>query len=145
MADQLYKDLPADSALGDVRALIPDIEQLGDPLDPTAEDSYIFDDDTLNRYLRINSGSVKRAAADACEALGTSEMLILKKLITEDLSTDGATLAREYGAKAQRLRARATQEEDDEAGDGTGFFRIGYSRRPVPFDAERIARGGFFF
>lgn len=145
MADILYSDLPSDSALGDVRALIPDVEQLGDPLDPTAEDSYIFDDATLGRYLRINRDNVKRATADACEALGTSEMLILKKLITEDLSTDGATLAKEYGAKAQRLRAQADREEEDDSGDGTGFFRVGYARRPIPFDAERIARGGFFF
>lgn len=138
--DRLYTELTAEDPLGHVRALIPDIEQLGDPLEPTEKPSYLFDDLTLMRYLLINSGSVRRAAADACDALGTSEMLILKKLSADDLTTDGAALAKEYGAKATRLRAQADKDDNDANDDGGGFFMFGTPRRPIPFDAER---GGY--
>lgn len=140
MDDKDYDTLEATDPIGFVRALIPDIERLSNPIDPTEEDAYLFSDVTLGRYLALNNGSAKRAAADACEALGSSEMLILKKLTTEDLATDGSVLAREYGAKANRLRAQATKDEDDDSGDGGGFFMVGQPRHPIPFDAERAMR-----
>lgn len=140
--DKKYEDLEENDPLGDVRALIPDIEQLGNPLEPTEAVSYLFNDATLSRFLRINRGNVRRAAADACEALGSNELMILKKITTaEGLSTDGSVLAKEYGAKATRLRAQADKADDDDSGDGGGFVHVGYVRRPIPFDAASHVPG----
>lgn len=141
-ADVPYEELPADSALGLVRALIPDIELLSDPHDITVPDSYLFGDATLERYLLIESGNVKRAAADACEALGSSELLILKKITSDDLATDGPNVAKEYGAKATRLRTQADNDDDRaDEGDHAQFVRTPFLKRPISFDPMR--RRGF--
>jgi len=136
MADVEFDKLAEDSPLGDVRMLIPDTEQLSNPLAPTEPKAYLFSDVMITRLLRINAGNVRRAAADACEALGTNELMILKKITTsEGLSTDGSVLAKEYGAKANRLRAQADKADDDDNDDGGGFIHLGYTRQPIPFDA----------
>ena len=122
-ADIPYESLsttdPEQIALGDVRSLIPDIEQLANPIDPTEDDTYIFSDATIARYLRLNGGNIKRAAASACDVLGTSEALILKVITTDDLVTNGAALMKEYGERAKRLRAEAAQDDNlENSSDG---------------------------
>lgn len=131
VADILYSAREADDPIADVRALIPDIEQLTDPSDPAAEPAYIFDDATLTRYLRLNGGSVKLATADACEALGTSEGLILKVITQDDQATNGAALMAQYGAKATRLRTQAAKD-DATAGSDAGIIAAPFrgTRRP---------------
>lgn len=138
MADLDYDDLPADSALAYVRSLIPDMEKLRDPLNEESPESYLFDDATLQRFLAFARGNnPKRAAADACDAVGGSELLILKAITTEDLATKGDVLGKEWGAKATRLRREA--DADDEAGDvGNSFITSSpYLKRRVPFDPMR--------
>lgn len=132
MPDALYETDPT-AAVALVRSLIPDMEQLPDPSGQDSTESYLFDDVTLVGYLSLNNGSVKRAAADACDALGSSQMLILKKLTTDDLATDGPALAKEYGARAQRLRS-AADNDDDRAEDNSAFYLLPYHKRPVQFD-----------
>lgn len=149
--DKDYDILPEGSPIGDIRALIPDTERLADPAHPEAAASYLFDDASLSRYLRLAGGTkdeatpaqVLRATAHACEALGTSEMLVLKKITSEDLATDGATLANQYGAKAKRLRDEAQQLDDGANDDGGGFFTVPYAKRPAGFDAETIMQRGW--
>jgi len=142
MVDQAYDQLPADSVLAYVRSLIPDMEQLDDPINPDGAASYLFDDATLNRYIAFARGnSPKRAAADACMALAGSELLILKKLSTEDLSTDGAAIAKEHRERATRYRAEAGSDEDADEDHG-GIVRAGFPRVPALYDAERIIRSG---
>lgn len=146
MADDLaYEDLEAGSVVGYVRSLIPDMEQLADPADPTIAASYLFDDATLERYILFaRNGHPKRAAADACMALAGSELLILKKITTEDLMTDGAAVAKEHRERATRLRKEADEDEASEE-DNSGMFIVGFRKYPRPFDAEaRIRRGGRF-
>lgn len=151
MDDEKYEDRADGDPIADVRALIPDTEQLRDPAHPTAEASYLFDDMSLSRYLRLAGGTkdaatpaqVLRATAHACEALGSSEMLVLKKITSEDLATDGATLANQYGAKAKRLRDEAQGLDDGDSDDGSGFFTAYYAKRPAGFDAETIMQRGW--
>ncbi len=137
MADTPYEDLPADSPLAFVRALVPDMEQLQDPQDASAPPSYLFDDATLTRYLVLAKSNIYLAAALACEAVAGSELLVLKSILTEDLQTNGDKVAKEWGAKAARLRRDAEQEE---VGDNGGIFRAPYVRRPPQFNAETAYR-----
>lgn len=146
-ADLPYDEYPADSPIAYVRSLIPDMEMLDDPLDPTAEPSYLFDDATLNRFLAFARGnSPKRAAADACVALAGSELLILKKITTEDLMTDGPNVAKEHRLRAVDLRKQA-DDDDEGLEDNSGIFTAPFVPMPAPFrpgrSTSRFARGGW--
>jgi len=99
------------TALGQVRALIPDIEQLEDQTDPTADPQYIFSDAVLNAYLAIYNDNIKRAAAQAKLVLATSEALISKVIKTYDFSTDGAKLGAELRAQAKMLQDEADKDD----------------------------------
>lgn len=159
MADKNYENRGLEDPIAEVRALIPDTEKLGDPAHPEAEKSYLFDDVSLARYIKLAGGAivttdanteinasasaaqVYRAAAHACEALGSSEMLVLKKITSEDLATDGSVLANQYGAKAKRLRDQAQELDDGANDDGGGFFLKPYYPRPAGLDAQALAMG----
>lgn len=93
-----------------VRYLIPDVEQVD--WEDTGTSSYLFEDEHLSAFLQVNNGNVKRAAADAVDALATSEALISKVIKTEDLQTDGAKVATALLARARQLRDSAQAEED---------------------------------
>ena len=94
-----------------VRLLIADVD--------TGENQ-IFTDDQLNGYLSIARDSVKRAAADALDAIATSEALISKVITTQDRSSDGRAVADALRKHAAALRVRAKEEEDAE--DDEPFF-----------------------
>lgn len=113
-----FNAFSAELPVGDVRALIPDIEPLANPNRPSDPPEPMFSDAHLTALLRINGGNVRLAAADACEALGTSEALILKVITTEDLATNGAALMGRYLERARQMRqAAAAASRDDEWGD----------------------------
>lgn len=99
------------TAIGQVRLLIPDVEQLGDT------PSYIFSDPQIAAFLSMYSDSIKRAAAQAKLVLATSEALINKVISTYDLKTDGAKLGAELRAQAQALREEAIADEQEDAND----------------------------
>jgi hypothetical protein len=103
------------TAIGQVRLLIPDVEQLENPADPSAEAAYLFDDHQIQAFISLYANSVKRAAAQAKLVLATSETLINKVIRTDDLQTDGAKLGAELRAQAKELRDQATEEELYEA------------------------------
>lgn len=96
--------------VGQVRLLIADV-------DP---DGQVFTDDQLNGYLSITHQSVKRAAADALDAIATSEALISKVITTQDRSTDGAKVADALRKHAAALRKRA--DDEDAAAEDDPFF-----------------------
>lgn len=138
MPDQEYDSLPSDSVLAYVRSLIPDMEKLRDPLNPDADASYLFDDATIERFIAFaRRNHPKRAAADACQAIAGSEMLILKAITTEDLMTKGDALGKEWGAKATRLRREADEDEQEDLYDGSGITSAPFLKRPVPYDPMR--------
>ena len=105
-----------------VRDMIPDIEEID--WDDTGESSYLFTDSQIQTYLSVNKDNVKKATADAIEALATSEALISKVIKTEDLQTDGAKVANALLVRSRQLRNSA---KEDEGTDAAEFFRV------VPF------------
>lgn len=118
--------------LGRVRALIPDVEQVDFRNDGTA--TYLFEDGQLNAFLSLYEGSAGQvwyAAADAVDALATSEAYISKVIRTEDLQTDGAKVANALVLRAQELRRRGDKAEENELQDA--FDIIPYYPRPPQY------------
>lgn len=117
-----------DTPVGRVRKYIPDLVQLEDPKNPSADPAYYFSDLEISGYVgeytregdEPTRAQVKRAAADAIDALANNEALILKKIKTEDLETDGAAVANSLRAGARQLRLQA----DDEDRAESAFFEI---------------------
>lgn len=101
------------SPVGQVRVLIPDLRKLEDLRDLRNEPRYLFTDDEILAFLAINNGNVKRAAADACDAIGMDKALQLLVLKTDDKQTDGAKLLDAIVKRAKTLREQA--KEDDES------------------------------
>lgn len=100
------------SPIGQVRILIPDLRKLEDLRDLRNEPRYLFTDDEILAFLAVNNGNVKRAAADACDAIGMDKALQLLVLKTDDKQTDGAKLLDAIVKRAKTLREQA--KEDDE-------------------------------
>lgn len=105
------------TAVGQVRLLVPDVEQLSDLAVPANPASYIFSDPQIQAFLTLYSNNVKKAAAQAKLVLATSEALINKVIKTDDLATDGAKLAQELRAQAQMLMAEAEKDDLEDSYD----------------------------
>lgn len=93
------------STLGKTRLLTADLD----------EASPLLTDEILNGYLELNGDNPYRAAADALDAMATSETLLAKKIRTQDLSTDGPAVAADLRKRAYWLRNKA-DADDREAG-----------------------------
>lgn len=115
------------SPIGQVRVLIPDLRKLEDLRDLRNEARYLFTDDEILAFLAVNNGNVKRAAADACDAIGMDKALQLLVLKTDDKQTDGAKLLDAIVKRAKTLREQA--KEDDE--NNLSFDVIMPSYEPV--------------
>jgi hypothetical protein len=141
MADQFPPDYS--TSVGKVRALIPDVEQVDWENDGNA--SFMFTDNHLEGLLSLypaienpndvdytSTVHIRRAAADAVDALATSEALISKVIKTEDLQTDGAKLANALIQRAIQLRRQADKEEDDLNAE-TAFTVVDFepARQPI--------------
>jgi hypothetical protein len=126
---------PVDPAtkVGQVRILI------GDTIQDSGE--YIYSDPIIGGYLIVNSDNVKYAAADALDTLATNEAYISKKIRTESLQTDGASVANAIRLHATALRSRARQEDEDLAAEGA--FEIVDFQDPVSrWDEFEYSNGG---
>lgn len=119
-------DIDYSSPVGQVRLLIPDVEELEDPRDLRRPAEYIFSDEQIRAYLTIEGGNVKCAAASALAAIAASEVLILKVIKTDDKVTDGAKVGAELRARAKMLRDEAAQEQVND----TTFELIDFTYRP---------------
>ena len=89
---------------GQIRLLIADVD----------EAAPLLDDAMLTGFLALAGGNVKLAAAAALEAVASSEVLVSKKIRTQDLATDGPAVAAELRAQAASLRAQAAADADVE-------------------------------
>ncbi len=103
------------TSIGQVRLLVPDVEQLANLADPVAAPAYIFNDAQIQAFLTLYSNNVKRAAAQAKLVLATSEALINKVIRTADYTTDGAKLGAELRAQAAELKAEADKDEAEDS------------------------------
>jgi hypothetical protein len=114
---------PATEAQDDVRLLIAD----------TSTANRIFSTRQIAQFLRLNSGNVRRAAAQALDVIAANEVLVSKVIRTQDLSTDGAKVADALRKQAAELRRQADQGEDDT--ETSGFEIVEYV--PYPCVPER--------
>ena len=97
--------------VGRVRLLISD-------LDPA---KLVLTDDMIAGYLALEDGNLRRAAAEALDAIASSEVLLSKVITTQDRSTNGAAVAESLRRHAAALRARA---DADDAADEPFFMLI---------------------
>lgn len=117
--------------IGQVRLLIAD---LAEP--PLMDDAMLEGYLGMHDYVPGDIGSIERpgiwrAAADALDAIATSEALTSKKIRTQDLSTDGPAVAAELRKQAATLRGKADQVD----AEADSFFEI------IPFCGSRSAEG----
>lgn len=82
---------------GQVRLLIND----------TVEASPVFTDDEITAFLAMESDSVKLAAAQALDTIADDEALTSKVITSQDLRTDGASVAVALRERAKQLRTQA--------------------------------------
>lgn len=115
------------TAIGQVRLLIPDVEQLDNLQDLSADAAYIFSDAQIQAFLSLYGDNIKRAAAQAKLVLATSETLINKVIRTTDYTTDGAKLGTELRAQAKMLQDEATQDDLADASDS--FVVVGMTTK----------------
>jgi hypothetical protein len=88
---------------GKVRLLIGDT-------DVETPDVQLFTDEEIDAFLSMEDQEAAPAAALALEAIAANQVMVLKVIRTQDLSTDGAAVARELRQQARQLR------EDADAG-----------------------------
>lgn len=116
------------TAIGQVRLLIPDVEELENLADPTATASYLFSDAQIQAFLSLYSNNVKKSAAQAKLVLATSEALINKVIRTTDYTTDGAKLGAELRAQAKQLQDEANLDDLADSYDES-FIVVGYTAK----------------
>jgi len=112
----------------DVRTLIPDT----DAIYGTAANEYLFSDDQISRFFRLGALNPFRAAGLAMIAVGNSEAMIQKVVVTQDLQTNGSVLQatwRQAGA-VMLARADAMDKEPDYAGFDIIDFEAGWLISP---------------
>ena len=74
-------------------------------------DEPLLSDDMVRGYLAMSGNNLRRAAAEALDAIASSEVLVSKVIRTQDRATDGAAVAAELRKHAVALRLRADEEE----------------------------------
>lgn len=95
----------------------------------TNPSSQLLTDEQIEAFLALEGG-VKRASAAALESIATSEVLVSKKIRTQDLSTDGPAVAAELRARAQQLRQQAADEGEGDESGGLTVVEMDYPRYP---------------
>jgi len=86
------------------------------------DETPVVSDEIINGFLTMHGGDVLLAAADVLDAVATTELLLSKKIRTQDLSTDGPAVALELRRKAAELRTRALEA----SGAGAWFDVVGF-------------------
>lgn len=112
--------------VGRVRLLIADLD----------ESAFLLTNEVVDAYLGLHEENVYRAAADAMDAIATSETLLGKKIRTQDLQTDGPAVATDLRKRAAELRARADADDAKAADAGDVFEVIPFHPYGKPEGAE---------
>lgn len=134
MTDVYPVDFTSD--VGRVRKYIPDLVLLPDPKDPFAEEAFMWSDAAIGSFIADEADvtpapriAIWRAAAYIMIATANNENLILKKLVTEDLQTDGPSVAKALIAAAQELLNRA---QDAISAEEEVFIAVPFSSTYMP-------------
>lgn len=93
------------------------------------ETTPLFTDEQMTAFLALANGNVFLGAAFALDAMAASEVLISKKITTQDLQTDGPAVARQLIALAKQLRADADMVTAD--GDIFAVEIVPYEDQPA--------------
>ena len=117
------------TVVGQIRLLIPDVDQLENLTNSEASAEYLFSDAQIQAFASLYSNNVKKAAAQAKLTLAASEALISKVIKTNDLQTDGAKLGAELRAQAKALRDEALQDDAFDASES--FEVVDYNNQKV--------------
>lgn len=104
-------------------------------LDPEEQ---LFTGEQLESFLTLAGGNIRLASADALEAIAASELLVSKKIRTQDLSTDGPAVAAELRKMAATQRELAAQELAAEDADWDGFDVVDSFSRRRPEHTNRV-------
>ena len=112
--------------IGKVRLLIPD----------RVAANAIFTDEEIQAFIDLYPGRLRYAAAEAIDTIAVDEVLVLKVVSLLDVSTDGASVAREMRQRANRLRE--TSDDDDEAASTDSGFDVAELGLGVGHDREQI-------
>lgn len=99
----------------------PEVAQVRALMADVGSNQYLTDTQ-IQTYLDLNDANVRRAAAEALEAIAVSELLVGKVIRTQDLQTDASKIAAELRALAARLRQ--TADEQDAKADGWDGFDV---------------------
>lgn len=94
----------------------------------------LFTDAQVVAVYTDRRGSIPRTVADLLRIIAASELLISKKITSQDLSTDGPAVARELRAQAAEWEARAKEEESEPGPDAFSGFIPGTA--PSPREGE---------
>lgn len=89
------------TAIGQMRMLIPD-RVATDP---------VYTDEELTALLSMEGGSVKRATAQALESIASDQVMVLKVISNNGLTTNGAAVSTAILARAAKLREQADIED----------------------------------
>lgn len=101
------------TSIGLVRLLTTDLDE-EDPL---------LTDAQVTALLSLTNQDKRLAAAQALDIIARSEVLVSKKIKTQDLQTDGPAVAAELRASAAELRRQSNEAEGDSE---SGFDIVGF-------------------
>ncbi len=91
--------------VGQVRLLIPDVDI----------ENLLLNNPQIEGYLALEGGNVKLAAAQALDAIASSEALVSKVVSSNGLSTNGPAVAAELRTRASELRRQIADGDGDDA------------------------------
>lgn len=104
--------------IGLVRLLTTDLD----------EDDPLFTDAQITAFLTLEGADARLAAAQALDTVATSEVLVSKKIKTQDLQTDGPAVSADLRARASELRRQVDTGQGD---PDAGFAIIDFDPDPV--------------
>lgn len=78
---------------------------------------FLYTDNEVENFLRLNGGSVRRAAAQALRSIAGNESQVSKRIKFLELSTDGPSVSKELRALAEDFISEAVLEEEEDEGE----------------------------
>lgn len=118
-------DIDYSTPVGQVRLNIADVHD-----DPAQR---LLTDPQISALIKGNRDSVNRASWRALIIIASSEVLISKKLKTQDVQTDGPATSAELRLLAATYLAAAQEDEtkeDEDSDEGFMFVSFAGSRKP---------------
>lgn len=106
--------------------------------DPEQPATHILPDSILAIWLDEADGSTNRVTYKALVTIATNEVLVSKKIVTQDLSTDGPAVADALLKLGATYKAAADEEEA--VAHFSGYVDPGHN---IPLEAEERKRWGW--